>query len=1748
MDGDGILSDKEVTLLGKYENQFNRIAVTGNFYQFLPLLPQSRLSRLYYSIVKRDAVYADMTNADNWLTIEGRIYLDSGLVLKNSSANGVYKDELSKPVQGAQVVIDGQTVTTDSDGVFTFKSPYYRSGENYQAVISYDGVTYSEIMQVGAFKNIHLKEYQQFTPYNFNGYLGSDGNYTKMDFSSALYPNNADKNQRYEFSLSENIPNLTADEVYLHLYSGDGRLLNSYQAEYNKSTRKWSAEFNPANYTGVTSGTALVAPAGSYLTISAKGSNGITYPEYKVGVVYKQALSTINVLNSFKSPVNDAIDYIGTLDTQFDLGLTVKADDWLGKNTTSDGDSVLISMGISKAFNGDFKTGGKSEDSKKDDSSKSAESNALDYLKSLASDIRTADGTSDAEVAKKALDAAKGAVDEAEASKKDSSVLEGYQLDMGVAFYLSLKVNTDENDKNYGKYYFDGLVVCATMLADVGYKYEMTTPIGITLHTSIEFSANVTGIVVVEPYNYSEVYFDGNGEIDLTKAGDSDPNRELDVYGKLIVCPTVSIGAGASVGVSKLSASATVTGKAEFDMSFSTSGNGTGNVRVTAKLVLDILGGTLKKEWTLVDKTWNMFEYATAANYMLWNEDYRYETITSDDTMVREYINNQSEWNGSGISLLRMSQGWTNEQMLQSGMYPYAYPLITEIRNPDSDDWIDTQDQLMVFMNTDKEDECLQNSTRLYYTICENGTWSEPIELDTDETNDDTPSMFDLGDSVLVVWSSATSKITEDMNPVDIMNNRDIKARFFDKATRTWGEISNVTTTTEQDTTGDDTPSITYCETEDGEQYLMVTYVKSAYQSSGENDEVLVGDLLEPVSTLAYRFYDFEAGKWVDTYDADTMAGLTNALNSENAVDEFEENWYGQGFVDLSSYVTNSNARNSVGYDPEITENEGIGFVDSNGHAIGLNAYVTDTDGDMSTLYDREIFLQFYDFTDEQFYTAIRLTNDDVEQSYISPLTTLEGAELFFISDGAICELDVSDLWENLTDESEGVKTMSEEPVIATAVMPEDEEVPITEFVLDTDGYNDFLFWTERDTTYAEGVEENSEEASLPENQYAERQIYGAWRSCADGEEWSLEDEDGNTYTELLREWSGVIQITDEQGANYSDIDMAAIKDGSFRLVYLKGYSTQQTIEDQTIVAEDTQNRVLCTSDINLNYLGYSIELDEPEELPVGVSEEVTLTAHIRNKGFLSEKNGLAVELLASVDGGEAETVDIVDLSERADEFTSGKTGDVNLSWLMPEEFESVEFTARVIAEYDTGETEFDTATVIYERKPDINITVVDSHMIDRNIAEITVELENMGDATAENYTVGATVGDSIAESQTYTLMPGEETTITFWTAVPEEEFVSQTKEDTSVIETAEITLSADSTPCVTTVERTATVEEMAIFNSTQNLSLEDEEGNAISTSITVEKNQLVTLRPTADMLNGYDASDLTLILETEEGEILCEGDSFIASEAGKLKVYVIPRGLISEVSVYGSSTASSTLPALASAAIRTMEISVVLDEENHEHTLTHNEKIDATCKDTGVKEHWSCTCGKLFLDESGTTEVTMNDLVIAIDSSNHTGETEIRDAKNATEIEDGYTGDTYCKDCGAKISAGTVIPATGSEHKVVVDNGNGGKIELSDETPNTGDIVTVTVIPDEGKMVDKVIVTDEDGNQIDVTDNKDGTYSYVQPNEDVTIKVTYKNKSATIPNTGDNYNIWIWYALLFASGGALTCIAHRQRRKKVTK
>ena len=60
------------------------------------------------------------------------------------------------------------------------------------------------------------------------------------------------------------------------------------------------------------------------------------------------------------------------------------------------------------------------------------------------------------------------------------------------------------------------------------------------------------------------------------------------------------------------------------------------------------------------------------------------------------------------------------------------------------------------------------------------------------------------------------------------------------------------------------------------------------------------------------------------------------------------------------------------------------------------------------------------------------------------------------------------------------------------------------------------------------------------------------------------------------------------------------------------------------------------------------------------------------------------------------------------------------------------------------------------------------------------------------------------------------------------------------------------------------------------------------------------------------------------------------------------------------------------------------------------------------------------------------------LDPKNHDGGTEVKNAKAATCTEKGYTGDTYCKGCNAKLSDGTDTPALDHDWGKWTSNGDG--------------------------------------------------------------------------------------------------------------
>jgi len=123
-----------------------------------------------------------------------------------------------------------------------------------------------------------------------------------------------------------------------------------------------------------------------------------------------------------------------------------------------------------------------------------------------------------------------------------------------------------------------------------------------------------------------------------------------------------------------------------------------------------------------------------------------------------------------------------------------------------------------------------------------------------------------------------------------------------------------------------------------------------------------------------------------------------------------------------------------------------------------------------------------------------------------------------------------------------------------------------------------------------------------------------------------------------------------------------------------------------------------------------------------------------------------------------------------------------------------------------------------------------------------------------------------------------------------------------------------------------------------------------------------------------------------------------------------------------------------------------------HQHTEIRNKK-EATCKETGYSgDTWCKDCGKKILsgqaiaktenhswdagkvttkatcteegEKTFTCSICGDEKTEKISATGHQ-HTEIRNKKEATCKEEGYSGDTWCKDCGKKILSGQAIAKT---------------------------------------------------------------------------------------------------------------------------
>ena len=259
------------------------------------------------------------------------------------------------------------------------------------------------------------------------------------------------------------------------------------------------------------------------------------------------------------------------------------------------------------------------------------------------------------------------------------------------------------------------------------------------------------------------------------------------------------------------------------------------------------------------------------------------------------------------------------------------------------------------------------------------------------------------------------------------------------------------------------------------------------------------------------------------------------------------------------------------------------------------------------------------------------------------------------------------------------------------------------------------------------------------------------------------------------------------------------------------------------------------------------------------------------------------------------------------------------------------------------------------------------------------------------------------------------------------------------------------------------------------------------------------------------------------------------------------------------------------------------LNPDNHKHTEVKDAK-EATCTEKGYTGDTYCKdCDEKISDgndidalgHTGGEATCVNKAVCTrcgeeygdLDPNNHK-HTEVRDAKESTTTEKGYTGDTYCTDCDSLVKKGEEIPlfvyemveGEGATHELTTDSSirfkSNGKLEKltsvkvdnkelseKDYTKESGSTIvtlkadylntlaigthTLALVYDDGevtsnfKIAEKAVVPPTNGGEVTT-----GPATVTSTTTTTTITTTVGAGtviSASSPSTGDNSQMLKW-------------------------
>lgn len=494
---------------------------------------------------------------------------------------------------------------------------------------------------------------------------------------------------------------------------------------------------------------------------------------------------------------------------------------------------------------------------------------------------------------------------------------------------------------------FDSAVVYAQFSLTVMTTFYFNVPVlPIPIYVGFSFTASM-GLYNTLKANYTVPLSQMTGE-----DGEFDPDAAYQYSGMIPFTLSIEIFVGA--GIRKL-LSLELGGGFIQQLNFGF-GDGTVDVKGTGMSsfygYLEVNLVIFNTRWKFAQKTWN---------YTLYDSSHTGKTVASalgetvDEAMnaeLSEMTINEKQYEGNFVGGGRMVRSTLEQE--------HTDTILEDVPN--------TQSQIvslgdnrafMVYEGIDNNRDSY-NRNAVFYTLYDGSSWSEPKLLQDDGTLDMGLSVEDMGDKIVISWSSAQTKyekqdftdgthINEDGNEtvntdslLKLLSSMDIYSAVLDKDDISdetlHSAINRITKDSEKEggtTWGFAHENPNAVQLEDGR--IMLFYTSCDYNTY-EGDEAIdsLKDLLSAPGIMMYRI--FENGAWSEEYYSTESAYQSESMKNQ---------WYGQRVADINLKDTEGNI-----YYP-ITGYADITTVKRGDDEKVLITYVIDTDRNISTSTDR---------------------------------------------------------------------------------------------------------------------------------------------------------------------------------------------------------------------------------------------------------------------------------------------------------------------------------------------------------------------------------------------------------------------------------------------------------------------------------------------------------------------------------------------------------------------------------------------------------------------------------------------------------------------------------------------------------------------------------------------------------------------------------------------------------------------------